>query len=196
MRRGSQPAWLIMLIAAALVFAGWYLWQGVQSYLRSGGLGVRETALQVEQEASATTVRFLTSTANFAPPPTRTPQPECQPFTVVVREAIVRAEPSREARIVRAMFEGDEVCVIAQADADPAWLLLDEEPRSRRIEAVYMHRTLLRALNPTATPVDTPTPLSTITPRPSVTPDPAATTRTPAPTPTPRVSPTSPLRSA
>ncbi len=196
MRRGSQPAWLIMLIAAALVFAGWYLWQGVQSYLRSGGLGVRETVLQIEQEASATAVRFLTSTAVLAPPPTRTPLPECQPFIVVVREAIVRAGPSREARIVRARYEGDEVCVIAPAEADPAWLLLDEEPRTRRIEAVYMHRTLVRALNPTATPVDTPTPLSTITPKPTITPDPAATTRTPAPTPTPLVSPTSSLRSA
>ncbi len=198
MRRGSQPAWLIMLIAAALVFAGWYLWQGLQTYLRSGGLGVQEAVRQAEQQASATVIRGLTSTVIFEPPPTRTPVPECQPFVVVVKEAIVRTAPSRDARIRRALFEGDEVCVIMPAAADPDWLLVDEEPRSRRIESVYMHRSLIRAVNPTATPVATPTPLSTITPKPSDTPDPAAATATsgPAPTQTPVMSATSPLRSA
>ena len=198
MRRGSQPAWLIMLIAAALVFAGWYLWQGLQTYLRSGGLGVQEAVRQAEQQASATVIRGLTSTVIFEPPPTRTPVPECQLFVVVVKEAIVRTAPSRDARIKRALFEGDEVCVIMPAAADPDWLLVDEEPRSRRIESVYMHRSLIRAVNPTATPVATPTPLSTITPKPSDTPDPAAATATsgPAPTQTPVVSATSPLRSA
>ena len=196
MRRGSQPAWLIMLIAAALVFAGWYLWQGLQTYLRSGGLGVQEAVQQAEQQASATVIRALTSAVVFAPPPTRTPVPECQPFVVVVKEAIVRTEPSREARIKRALYEGDEVCVIAPASTDPNWLLVDEEPRSRRIESVYMHRSLIRAVNPTATPVATPTPLSTITPKPSDTPEPTAAITTTAPTQTPVVSATSPLRSA
>ena len=196
MRRGSQPAWLIMLIAAALVFAGWYLWQGLQTYLRSGGLGVQEAVQQAEQQASATVIRALTSAVVFAPPPTRTPVPECQSFVVVVKEAIVRTEPSREARIKRALFEGDEVCVIAPASTDPNWLLVDEEPRSRRIESVYMHRSLIRAVNPTATPVATPTPLSTITPKPSDTPEPTAAITTTAPTQTPVVSATSPLRSA
>ncbi len=196
MRRGSQPAWLIMLIAAALVFAGWYLWQGLQTYLRSGGLGVQEAVQQAEQQASATVIRALTSAVVFAPPPTRTPVPECQPFVVVVREAIVRTEPSGDARIKRALFEGDEVCVIAPASTDPDWLLVDEEPRSRRIESVYMHRSLIRAVNPTATPVATPTPLSTITPKPSDTPEPTAAITTTAPTQTPVVSATSPLRSA
>ena len=196
MRRGSQPAWLIMLIAAALVFAGWYLWQGLQTYLRSGGLGVQEAVQQAEQQASATVIRALTSAVVFAPPPTRTPVPECQPFVVVVKEAIVRTEPSREARIRRALFEGDEVCVIAPASTDPNWLLVDEEPRSRRIESVYMHRSLIRAVNPTATPVATPTPLSTITPKPSDTPEPTAAITATAPTQTPVMSATSPLRSA
>ena len=198
MRRGTQPTWLIILIAVALVFAGWYLWQGLQTYIRSGGLGVQEAVQQAEQEASATVIRALTSTVIFAPPPTRTPIPECQPFVIVVKEAIVRTEPSREARIKRALYEGDEVCVIAPAATDPDWLLVDEEPRSRRIESVYMHRSLVRAVNPTATPVATSTPLSTITPKPSDTPDPAAATVTSGPTPTqtPVASATSPLRSA
>lgn len=194
MRSSSQPAWLIMLIAAALVFAGWHLWQGAQNYLRSGGLGVREVTLQAGQRASATTIRELTSAVLFVPPPSRTPMPECQPFVVVVPEAVVRAAPSGDAGIVGALFEADEVCVISPAPAAPDWYLLDEQPRSRRIEAVYVHRTLLRALEPTATPFDTATPLSTITPGPDNTPDPAAATATF--TPTPVVSPTSPLRSA
>ena len=195
MRRGSQPAWLIILVAVALVFAGWYLWQGLQDYLRSGGLGVREAARQIELQASATVMHAMTRQVMVEPPPTRTPLPECQPFVVVVEEAIVRAGPSRGARIEHALFEGDEVCVIAAAAVDPDWWLLDREPRSRRVEAAYMHRSLLRALNPTATPVDTPTPLSTVTAGPSLAPDPAAATATPSDL-APAPGPTSPLRSA
>ena len=194
MGKSTQPAWLIMLIAAALVFAGWHLWQGVQNYLRSGGLGVREVTLQARQQASATSIRQLTSVVAFAPPASRTPLPECQPFIVVVPEAVVRAAPSADARITGALFEEDEVCVIQPAPAGPDWYLIDEQPRSRRIEAVYVHRSLLRALEPTATPMDTATPLSTVTPRPANTRDPAAATATF--TATPVVSPTSPLRSA
>ena len=159
-------------------------------------LACAEVTRQAEQEASATVIRNLTRTVIFAPPPSRTPQPECQPFVVLVTEAIVRAEPTLNARIVSARYEGDEVCVIGPATADPEWLLLDEEPRSRRIEAVYMHRSLLRALQPTATPVDTPTPLSTVTPGPSATLDATAATATDTPVSPPGASATSPLRSA
>lgn len=194
MKRASQPAWLIALIAAALVFAGWYLWQGLQNYLRSGGLGVAEVTRQAEQAATATLQRAQTDTLAPLRLPSPTPLPECQPFVVLVREAVVRAAPSLDGRVVRALYEGDEVCGIGPAAEDPDWLLLDDEPRSRRIEAVYVYRSLLRALRPTATPVDTPTPLSTVTPRPSATPDPDAATA--SPTPTPVVSATSPLRSA
>ena len=195
MRRGFQPPWLIILVAVAMVFAAWYLWQGVQNYLRSGGLGVQEVTQQARQHASATVVQELTREVVLAPPPTRTPMPECQPFVVVVSEAIVRSSPSVDAGIVKALFEGDEVCVMFPAPSNPDWLLVDDEPRSRRIESVYMHRSLLRALQPTATPEDTPTPLSTITP------DPRSLTETPTispftPSRTPVASPTSALRSA
>ncbi|MCE2490209.1 MAG: hypothetical protein J4G17_09570 [Anaerolineae bacterium] len=195
MVRGFQPTWLIILIAIAIVFAGWYLWQGVQNYLRSGGLGIQEVTLQAVQDASATVVQELTRRVVLAPPPTRTPYPECQPFVVVVSEAIVRSSPSFDAGIVRALFEGDEVCVMFPAPSNPDWLLVDEEPRSRRIESVYMHRSLLRALKPTATPEDTPTPLSTITLDPQrLTMAPTVPSLTPSPA--PAVSPTSALRNA
>lgn len=195
MRRGSQPTWLIILVAVALVFAAWYLWQGAQDFLRSGGLGVREVTQQAREQASATVRRQLTRSVQLAPPPTRTPMPACQPFVVVVPEAIVRAAPSADARIVGALFDGDEVCVIFPSPEDPDWMLVDEEPRSRRIESVYVHRSLLRALAPTATPFDTPTPLSTITPGPTGVGD-VAVTITLTPSSTPVVSPTSPRRSA
>ncbi len=195
MGRGFQPTWLIILVAVAIVFAGWYLWQGIQNYLRSGGLGVREVTQQARQDASATVVQEMTRLVVLAPPPTRTPYPECQTFVVMVSEAIVRSSPSFDSGIVKALFEGDEVCVMFPAPSNPDWLLVDEEPRSRRIDSVYMHRSLLRALEPTATPADTPTPLSTITP------DPLRLTDTPTvppftPSRTPVASPTSALRSA
>ena len=45
MRRNSRsgpPALLAFLLAAALVFGVYYIWQGVQTFLRTGGLGVVE----------------------------------------------------------------------------------------------------------------------------------------------------------
>ena len=109
MRRGSQPAWLITLVGVALVLPGWYLWQGVQNYLRSGDPGVREVTGQARLFAGPTVIRQWTRRVEFAPPPTRTPMPECQPFVVVVPEAIVRAAPAADARIVRGLFERDDL---------------------------------------------------------------------------------------
>ena len=139
MGRGFQPTWLIILVAVAIVFAGWYLWQGVQNYLRSGGLGVREVTQQARQDASATVVREMTRQVVLAPPPTRTPWPECQPFVVVVEEAIVRSSPSFDAGIVRALFDGDEVCVDVSGAFEPGLVA------GRRGTALTAHRVRLHA---------------------------------------------------
>ena len=55
MRRNSRngpPAILAFLLAAALVFGVYYIWQGVQTYLRTGGLGVVESTQRAQQVAN------------------------------------------------------------------------------------------------------------------------------------------------
>lgn len=191
------PAWLIFLLGAALIFGLYYLWQGAQNFLRTGGLGVDETTRQAVVVGSATARRVtqgLSSEATRTRPPTVSPIPPCQTFTVSVPNAIVREGPSSASGIVTSYKEGDTVCVISIAP-DSEWYLIDMTPETRRLDPAYMHQTVIRANNPTPKPTITMTPLPTVTslptltpsmtpePRPSATPNLSVTdTETPTPT--------------
>ncbi|PJF40767.1 MAG: hypothetical protein D6737_13475 [Chloroflexi bacterium] len=193
-RGGGPPTWFIVIIALAIVFGSYYTWLGIQNFLRTGGLGVIEATERVEIVNTATAERIIQRTqvrAEIATQrPTSTPIPECIDFVVDVPNAIVREQPSANAAIADSLFQGDIVCVVGR-DANEEWYIVDGNRRSRRLEPVYMHETVIRAVNPTPTPSDSPTPLPTITltpsPEPSNTPPPQPTaTRDPAITDTPR----------
>lgn len=199
-RRAGQPPWLIFLVAIAVVFGGYYLWLGVQAYLRTGGLGVIEATQQAQVQATATADRVV---LNVGPTlrPTFTPIPECKLFVVSVPSAIVRDQPNTAGQIIDSWDMGTRVCMIDRAPEDREWYIIDRDPQTRRIEFAYMHETVIVAQNPTATPTRTPTPLSTVTPLPSDTPTPTPeviptdtpnrnATRTPTPTVTPTYTPT------
>ena len=109
--------------------------------------------------------------------PTFTPVPSCEDFVVTVRTAIIRSRPSTNSKIVDSVDEGDTVCVIAK-EPNSDWYVLDSNPLTRRLEAVYMHEDIIRALNPTPTQTPTPTPSTTPSPSPTF-------TRSPTPTPLP-----------
>ena len=96
------------------------------------------------------------------PLPTFTPIPPCQDFAVSVREAIVREAPDTGSRILGALKQGATVCVIA-ALPNTEWYLIDDNPLTRRIDKVYMHRDIIFALHPTPTPTITPTATATAT---------------------------------
>ncbi len=198
-QRSGPPSWFVILLGVAIVFGLYYLWFGLRNYM-STGLSVAESTQQAIVRNTATAVRILEFEVNAPTPlPSLTPIPPCQEFAVRVREAIVRSEPSTESRIVEALKEGATVCVIA-ALPNTNWYLIDENPLTRRLDKVYMHRDIIYALNPTPSPTDTLTPTHTdtttltFTPRPRLTralatatvhkrPPPATAAFTPSPLP-------------
>src|SRR5664279_4360278 len=97
MRRNSRsgpPTLVAFLLAAALVFGVYYVWQGVQTFLRTGGLGVVESTQRAQEVDTATAdsvTRIATLPATLLP--TDTPPPACQDFRVIVPAAIVRESP-------------------------------------------------------------------------------------------------------
>ena len=168
-RRSGPPSWFILLLGIAIVFGVYYLWLGLRNFM-STGVGVAETTLQAIEHETATAVRFQEIQFDVPTPlPSFTPIPPCQDFVVSVSIATVRSEPSTSSRIVEGLTEGETVCVIT-ALQDGEWYLVDQNSRTRRIEKVYMHRDIIRALNPTARPTATVTPTETLTPTVTMTP--------------------------
>lgn len=184
-QRSGPPSWFIILLGIAIVFGVYYLWLGLRNFM-STGVSVSESTRQAIDQNTATAIRIEAIEFN-APTllPSITPVPPCQEFEVRVPIGTVRAGPSTSSRIVTGLRDGETVCVITMLP-DSEWYLVDENERTRRIEKVYMHRDILRALNPTATPTITLTPTNTLTPTASA---------TPTDTPLPTVSPTQAARS-
>jgi hypothetical protein len=181
---GSPPGWFVLLVAAALVFGLYYLWMGMQNFFITGGLGVVETTERAVIVNTATAERFARSgigAVDSTPVPTRTPIPACQDFIVIVPNAIIREEPSTQGAILTQLGEGEPVCVLGRVSEESEWYIIDQEPNRRRLEPAYMHETVIRAVNPTATPSRTPTALPTgsVTPLPTVTDLPTATPTAP-----------------
>lgn len=180
----GPPAWLVFVLAVALVFGLYYLWIGLRNFLETGGLGIQEATSRAEIIASATGMREATRLAasgglntrepNFATP---TPRPECVDFVVIVPVAIVRNAPTTNAEVLAQLPEGEIVCMLSK---EGEWYIIDQNPRTRRIDTGYMRDDLIEALNPTPTPLPTVTALPTLTP--SITPLVSATF-TPSPTP-------------
>ncbi len=187
-RGDGLPAWLVFILGAALIFGLYYLWQGAQNFLRTGGLGVEESTQRAVVVASATAKRVTSvlSVDNRTRAPTATPIPPCQDFIVSVPNAVVREGPSTASGIVTSYKEGQAVCVISM-EPDSDWYLIDTTPETRRLDAAYMHESVIRAVNPTPRPTITSTPLPTVTPLPTLTPSQTPIIR---PTRTPRVTPT------
>lgn len=182
-----------MLVAVALVFGGFYLLQGAQNFIRTGGHGVEEATSRAQAVESATAqrvTRMATSPSELRP--SATPQPECQDFRVIVPNAIVRAQPGASAPVLTGLNQGAIVCVLGRA-GDRSWYLIDLNPATRRLDEAYMNEVVIEAVNPTPTSLPTVTAMPTLTPtntlEASATSD-ATATRTPAQTPTVRPSAT------
>lgn len=188
---GGLPAWLVFLLAVALVFGAYYVWTGIQDFIRAGGLGVIEATQRAEIIASATLNRVATIT-QAAPEitirPSPTPLPPCQDFAVAFNVAIVRERPSVNSAIVEQIPLGTIVCVLSrEPEPNQDWYLIDVQPRTRRLDAGYMREELIEAVNPTLTPS------RTVPPPPTVTPLPATPTVRATMTPTPTERPASGL---
>lgn len=198
----GPPSWIAFASAVAIVLGTYYLITGMRNYVRSGGLGIPEATERANIIATATIERITAAAPIITPRPTSTPIPDCKDFVVIVDSAIVREDASFNAPIVTAINEGEAVCVVGRAPTSEEWYLIDENPRTRRLEPVYMYQDIIRAVNPTPRPSITPTPLPTITATPSPTRTETATPRptetrppdiTDTPTPTLSPTPTAPI---
>lgn len=184
---GGPPAWLVFLVAVAFVFGAYYVYQGAQNFIRTGGLGVEEATARAQVVSTATSqqaTRFATS-APMTPRPTFTPIPECQDFRVIVPNAIVREGPSESSRLLGGLNAGSIVCVLGREEGSD-WYSIDRNPETQRVELAYMNEVVIEAVNPTLTPSRTPSPLPTVTTAPTDTP---SITPLPSETPTPSRTP-------
>lgn len=171
-QRSGPPAGLVFILGAALVFGLYYLVTGLQGFVQSGGLGIREATERAQLIATATRERLATREAVSATRlatarPSPTEVPPCEYFIVDIPIAIIRAAPNTTAQIVDQVPTGTELCVIAREptgnDDTVDWLLIDYNPRSRRVDPAYIREDLVRSANPTPTPSMTFTPLPTVT---------------------------------
>ena len=186
-RRNGPPTWFIFLVGIAIVFGVYYLWLGVRSFMASG-MTVVESTRQAIEYATVTAER-IEELEVFAPTPlpTYTPVPPCQDFVVDVASAIVRKLPTTNSPIADTLSQDEVVCVIGK-EPDSDWYVVDDNPLTRRLEAVYMHEDIIRSLNPTLTPSVTFTPAPTVTNTPTFTPS-NTPQITDTPTPNPNVTP-------
>lgn len=189
-RRDSFPAWLVFVMAVALVFGVYYIWIGLRDFIETGGLGIQEATERARIIATATgefestrqAVIGPTREARFA---TFTPIPPCENFVVAVPVAIMRDTPSTGGNIVEQLPQGQSVCVLGrETHNEVIWFLVDANPATRRLDAAFMREDLIEALNPTPTPSRTLTALPTVTSLPVTAP---TVTLTPTPTPLPTV---------
>jgi hypothetical protein len=172
-------------VAVALVFGGFYLLQGAQTFVRTGGLGVEEATARAQIVSTATAERVTRmATQPRELRPSATPQPECQDFRVIVPNAVVREQPDTNAAIITGLTQGEIVCVLGRAGV-PDWYLVDLNPATRRLDEAYMNEVVIEAVYPTPTSLPTITPAPTQPPtataQASDTPSPAPPTRTSAP---------------
>jgi hypothetical protein len=198
-RRGKSgvPAWLLLVVTIAVVMGGFYLWEGLQRFVRTGGLGIPESTARAQLIATQTAEDATLQLALRTPIPSSTPLPQCQDFRVSVNaaNAIVREAPFSNAPIVEAYDNGTIVCVLWRDEGSEYWTI-DANPTTRRRELAYMHESVLVSVNPTPTQGPTFTPLPTVTALP-VTPTPALLQpATPRSTPTPQVTEASDASSA
>ena len=199
----GPPAWLVVLVAAMIVFGGYFIYAGVRNYMASGLQGAF-LAQATRSAVDATPVLDLDVTATldlrFTPAPSRTPVPDCQDFVITVPEAIIRECASTNCAIKDVRHSGDVVCVLERDYVQAEWYIIDLDDSRFFTDLAYMHESLMQAVNPTPTPTTTPTPQPTGTPTPadalppeaSLTPSPSGSevrfptiTATPTPTPSP-----------
>jgi hypothetical protein len=180
-RGGGVPAWLVFIIAVALVMGGFYLWQGLQRFVRTGGLGIPESTQRAQIESTATAERVVSASITRTPMASATPLPECQDFRVEITDApnaIVRESPSRAGEVVDAYDQGTLVCVL-WLEAGSEYYAIDSNPATQRFELAYMHQSVLEPLNPTPTPSATMTAPPTVTLMPTGSPTPTALANVP-----------------
>ncbi len=198
-RSGPSPLFIVS-IGALMVFGGYFVWVGFLGFLQDHGDLTAPATRQANDTATAQAAPQVFLPSPFMPA-TFTPLPACQWFKVKVDRAVYRECPSKdnnECPIRETVEYGTELCVYARVPDNPEWYIVELNPGGSYRDTVFMHESVLEAVNPTVTPAPTMTPGPTITPVPTFTPAPttlpgptATPTRPPdaSPTPTPSLTP-------
>lgn len=157
-RRQGPPTALVIVIAITIVLGCFVFYLvGIQS---------------LEQIANAPTPTDTPEPTNipvFALAPSPTPVPACQYFEVNVEAGYMRECPDLTCEVRDRIFYAQQVCVYGIAQPEEGmfraeeWYIVDLNPQGAFRDIVYIHNSLLRAVNPTPRPSRTFTPLPTIT---------------------------------
>ena len=185
--RSSPSPLMIILVGALFVFGGYYVWVGFINFLEDQG----------DITARATRNVFASATAEAAPdnilptlfmaPATFTPLPPCKWFEVSVESAVYRECPDQNnvnCPIRDVIPYGTELCIYGRVPNNAEWYVVELNPEGAYRDTVFIHESVVDALDPTptVTPTNEPLDLPTISPMPSDTPLPTATpTETPDP---------------
>ncbi len=187
-RSGPSPV-LVVVIAAFLVFGGYFVWTGLLNFFEAQG-DINHNITQVARSTETAEARPTATRPYF--PVTFTPLPPCQTFVVDVESAVYRECPSKDntkCPVRDTVPYGTELCVYARAPENPEWYVVELNPGGAYRDIVYIHESVVEAANPTPTPSLTFTPAPTVSPAPSSTPtapsEPANPTASPGAVPTP-----------
>lgn len=187
--RGSgkgTPIWLVVLIGMLLIFGGYFLWSGVLRFLNASGDITAQITAQAAEGSQPADGDIPTEPPYIRP--TATPIRICLDFRVNVVKARMRECPKDTCSTLESMpSQGNIMCVYGPAPGATDWYEVNLRPTSAYPQIVYMHSSVLDAVNPTKRPTRTATALPTVTPIPTVRP-----TRTPTPPPTDKPNPTPP----
>lgn len=189
-QRHGPSGLLVTLIAAALVFGGYFLYMGIINWVEADTIA-RQTSTRAAQ-LTQTEDAIAAATQGFMPFPTNTSVPQCETYYVNVSSAWVRRCPSLTCEAKDNKPNQADVCVLGRADpaefpvySSPGeWYVVDLNEGLIFPDVGYMHESVLSPRNPTPRPSQTFTPLPTVTPLPTPSPGPTGTS-TPTITPSP-----------
>lgn len=181
-RERSGSAWQAALMAALIVFGGYFLWRGALNFFSTAG---NITAPATATAAATVTLR---PTRTFEVPPMNLifgAQPTARPcleFYVTAVRARVRECPSERCETLAMPYQGNRICVYGRAAEAPEWYEVNLYPNDPIPRSAYMHQSVIAAVNPTPRPTATPRPSATFTPSHTPTPLPSVTPRPATPT--------------
>ncbi|MBO9310595.1 MAG: hypothetical protein J7551_12515, partial [Chloroflexi bacterium] len=151
-RERDGSAWQAAIIAALIVFGGYFLWRGALAFLSTAG------DITAPATATAAATVTLRPTRTFEVPPmnlifgVRPTARPCLEFYVTVMRARVRECPSERCETLAMPYRGNRICVYGRAEDAPEWYEVNLRPDDPIPHRAYMHQSVIAAVNPTPRP--------------------------------------------
>ncbi|MBN1563268.1 MAG: hypothetical protein JXA10_05480 [Anaerolineae bacterium] len=177
-RSGPSPL-TIILVGAFFVFGGYYVWTGFIHFLEYQDDITGQTTRNSHATETAEAAPDYILPTLFMAPATFTPLPPCRWFTVSVENAVYRDCPAQnniDCPVREVIPYGTELCIYGRVPNNMEWYVVELNPDGAYRDIVYIHESVVEAVNPTPTitPTNEPLNLPTVSPTPSHTPAPTA----------------------